>query len=69
MTPENAIQILDQATAALQCNRHDHINIQKSLSVLSGIVAEYQVSLQERENKTASDEPDDGDSQEVDPEA
>lgn len=40
MTPEQALQILDQATALLQVNRQDQIQIMEALRVLKAAIEE-----------------------------
>ncbi len=39
MTPEQALAILDQATAAYSGNRASHLQIMEALQVIRGLVA------------------------------
>lgn len=38
MTPEQALQILDQAVSKLQVTRQDHVVLQMAISILNGLV-------------------------------
>lgn len=43
MTPQQALNVLDQATSQLQANRTDHLTIQNALNVLTAFVGHAEI--------------------------
>jgi len=39
MTPQDALQLIDQATSMLQLNRADHARIQEALRILAAAIS------------------------------
>ena len=49
MTPEQALQILDQATGEARLSRQDHISVQEAIKLLANIIVEHKELKEEKE--------------------